>query len=169
MGAWRGFGKGFGGAGPGHFVYDIDRRLQLRTRSKGLLIPAFPLSVDCYADGLEADIEGGLAMPQDLEVRSQHFLKEMEQAVQVANREILNQRIPAITKENILPLSVSVARLRGQYLAEAFKLAASDAGEAPNEKEIQGLKFHREMYEEARLAYDALMHVIDRGYVELGE
>ncbi len=107
-------------------------------------------------------------MPQDLEVRSQHFLKEMEQAVQVANREILNQRIPAITKENILPLSISVARLRGQYLAEAFKLA-DDGGEAPNEKEIQGLKFHREMYEEARLAYDALMHVIDRGYVELGE
>ena len=108
-------------------------------------------------------------MPQDLEVRSQHFLKEMEQAVQVANREILNQRIPAITKENILPLSISVARLRGQYLAEAFKLAAADGGQAPNEKEIQGLKFHREMYEEARLAYDALMHVIDRGYVELGE
>ena len=108
-------------------------------------------------------------MPQDLEVRSQHFLKEMEQAVQVANRKILSQRIPAITKENILPLSISVARLRGQYLAEAFKLATTDAGDAPNEKEIEGLKFHREMYEEARLAYDALMHVIDRGYVELGE
>ncbi len=108
-------------------------------------------------------------MPQDLQVQSQHFLKEMEQAVQVANREILNQRIPAITKENILPLAVSVARLRGQYLAEAFKVAKNDAGEAPDNQEIKSLKDHREMYEEARLAYDALMHIFDRGYVELDE
>ena len=108
-------------------------------------------------------------MPQDLEVRAQHFLKEIEQAIQVANREILGNRIPAITKENILPLAVSVARLRGNYLAEAFKIAEADAGDAPPESEISTLKHHRERYEEARLAFESLIHVIDRGYVELGE
>ncbi len=108
-------------------------------------------------------------MPQDSEIRSQHFLKEMEQAIQVANQDILSQRLPSITKENILPLAVSVARLRGQYLAEAFRIAETDAGEAPKDEEIKALRFHREMYEEARLAFDALIHVIDRGYVELGE
>ncbi len=103
------------------------------------------------------------------EVKSQHFLKEMEQAIQVANREILSQRLPPITRKTILPLAISVARLRGQYLAEAFKIAQDDAGEVPGEKEIESLKRHRKMYEEAREAFDALIHVIDRGYVELGE
>ena len=108
-------------------------------------------------------------MPQDLEIRSQHFLKEMEQAIQLANREILSQRLPPITKENLLPLAISVARLRSQYLAEAFRIAEADAGEAPKEEEIKVLRFHREMYEEARLAFDSLIHVIDRGYVEMGK
>jgi len=108
-------------------------------------------------------------MPQDHEIRAQHFLKEIEQAIQVANREILGNRIPAITKENILPLAVSVARLRGNYLAEAFKIAKADAGDTIPESAISTLKHHREMYEETRLAFESLIHVIDRGYVELGE
>ena len=103
------------------------------------------------------------------EVKSQHFLKEMEQAIQVANREILSQRLPPITRETILPLAVSVARLRGQYLAEAFKIAQDNGGEVPGEAEIESLKRQRKMYEEAREAFDALIHVIDRGYVELGK
>ncbi|NQU61957.1 MAG: hypothetical protein HQ512_12570 [Rhodospirillales bacterium] len=108
-------------------------------------------------------------MPQDQEQRSQHFLKEIEQAIQVANREIMSQRIPAINKENILPLAISVARLRASYLAEAFEIAQNDKGEAPEDEEIKILKHRREMYEEARLAFEALIQVIDRGYVELGE
>ena len=32
------------------------------------------------------------------EVKSQHFLKEMEQAIQVANREILSQRLPPMVQ-----------------------------------------------------------------------
>ena len=106
-------------------------------------------------------------MPQNQDARNQHFLKEIEQAIQVANREILSQKIPPITKETILPLAVSVARLRGRYLAEAFKVAQNDQGDAPPDSEIETLKHHREMYEEARLAFDALITVIDRGYVEL--
>ena len=108
-------------------------------------------------------------MSQDHEIRAQHFLKEIEQAIQVANREILGNRIPAITKENILPLAVSVARLRGNYLAEAFKIAQADDGNGLPEAGISTLKHHREMYEETRLAFESLIHVIDRGYVELGE
>ncbi|MCH7486342.1 MAG: hypothetical protein IIC04_05075 [Proteobacteria bacterium] len=104
-------------------------------------------------------------MPQDDDARRQHFLKEIEQLVQVTNREILNQRIPPITRENILPLVVSVARLRGNYLAEAFRVA--DGGEAPALTEIQALKTHRETYEEAKTAFEALIHAIERGYVDL--
>jgi hypothetical protein len=108
-------------------------------------------------------------MPEHDEFRSQHLLKEIEQAIQVANREILSQFLPPITKENIMPLAKSVARLRGQYLAEAFKIAQSDSGESPNEDDIKTLRKNREMYQEAREAFEALTHVIERGYVELGE
>ncbi|NQV82552.1 MAG: hypothetical protein HQ494_01915 [Rhodospirillales bacterium] len=107
-------------------------------------------------------------MAEHHEFKSQHFLKEIEQAVQIANREILSKSLPPMTKENILPLAISVARLRGQYLAEAFKIAESDAGAAPSDEEISILKKNREMYEEAREAFEALIHVIERGYVELG-
>jgi len=88
--------------------------------------------------------------------KSQHFLKELELAIQITNREILNQRIPEITKENILPLAISVARLRGQYLAEGFKIAQATAGGAPGDSEISTLKHNREMYEEAKHAFEAL-------------
>ena len=108
-------------------------------------------------------------MTKDIETRNLHFLKEIEQAIQVANREILSQRIPPITKENILPLAISVARLRGNYLAEAFRIAEHDAGEAPAEDEIKALRHQREMYEEARLAFESLTHSLERGYLELGE
>lgn len=108
-------------------------------------------------------------MPISEDARRQHFLKEIEQLVLVTNREILNQRIPSITKENILPLAVSVARLRGNYLAEAFKVALTDGGETPAHSDIQVLKTHRELYEEAKAAFEALIHAIDRGYVALEE
>jgi len=108
-------------------------------------------------------------MAEHHEFKSQHFLKEVEQAIQVANREILSQSLPPITKDNILPLAISVARLRGQYLAEAFKISSSDGGNTPSEEEIIALKKNRETYEEARGAFEALIHVIERGYVELGE
>ena len=106
-------------------------------------------------------------MPQNEDARRQHFLKEVEQLVQITNREILSQRMPPITRENILPLAVSVARLRGNYLAEAFRVAKADAGEAPAGSEIQALKTHRETYEEAKGAFEALIHAIERGYVGL--
>ena len=51
-------------------------------------------------------------MPKNKGVRSQHFLMEIEQGIQIANQEILSDRIPAITKESIMPLAISVARLR---------------------------------------------------------
>ncbi|MBC8338310.1 MAG: hypothetical protein ISR51_05955 [Rhodospirillales bacterium] len=108
-------------------------------------------------------------MAEHHEFKSQHFLMEIEQAIQVANKEILSQSLPAMTKENILPLAISVARLRSQYLAEAFRIAESDGGDAPSEEEIATLKKNREMYEEAREAFESLIHVIERGYVELGE
>ena len=108
-------------------------------------------------------------MRKDQNPRYIHFLKEIEQAIQVANCEVLGNRLQPISKETILPLAISVAKLRGNYLAEAFRLSNDDKGEALNETAIKKLKRFREHYEEARLAFEALTHAIDRGYVELAD
>lgn len=106
-------------------------------------------------------------MPQNNGSNNTHFLKEIEQAIRVANCEVLAQRLQPINKDAILPLAVSVARLRGDYLAAAFRLAGTDQGEALKAEEIAELKAHRKAYEEARRAFEALTHAIDRGYVEV--
>ena len=106
-------------------------------------------------------------MPQSHDSRNTHFLKEIEQAIRVANCEVLGDRLKPINKETILPLAVSVARLRGDYLAEAFRLAGADKGKQLSDDEIAALKKHRLAYEEARRAFEALTHAINRGYVEL--
>ena len=97
------------------------------------------------------------------------FKRDMDQAIAVANREIIHPLIPDINRDSVLPLVLSVARLRGRYLQAAFDIAAKDHGDAPDQSEIEELRHHREMYEEARQAFDALMHAIERGYVDLAE
>lgn len=106
-------------------------------------------------------------MRQSHDSKHAHFLKEIEQAIRIANCEVLGERLKPITKDTILPLAVSVARLRGNYLAEAFRLAGADKGQALKDGDITSLKKHRQSYEEARRAFEALTHAIDRGYVEL--
>ena len=97
------------------------------------------------------------------------FKHNMDQAIALANREIIHPLIPKITRDSVLPLAVSVARLRGRYLQAAFEIAAKDHGDAPDNQEIDKFRRHREMYEEARQAFDALMQAIERGYVDLGD
>ncbi len=108
-------------------------------------------------------------MPKTRDSRHIHFLKEIEQAIRVANCEVLGKRLKPINKDTILPLAVSVAKLRSDYLAEAFRLAGADKGQALKEDEVALLKKHRLAYEEARRAFEALTHAIDRGYVELSD
>lgn len=95
------------------------------------------------------------------------FLNEVEQAIQFANREIINKRIPNLCKDDILTFAVSVGRLRAHYLEAAFKLAVNESGEPPNDDTIDELSHRRTMYEEARKAFDALNYAIERGYVDL--
>ena len=94
-----------------------------------------------------------------------HFRMEIESAIQHANREVLNPLLPPVNVNTVLPFAVAVAKLRGHYLRAAFKL--SEAKEAPVEAEIDNLKRHREAYDEARNAFEALMRAIDRGYIDL--
>ena len=99
--------------------------------------------------------------------KGKRFLMEMESAISAANREVIHKHIPAMSRESILPFAISVARLRARYLEAAFKFSEKEHGEALSDAEINELRRQREMYEEAREAFGALTHAIERGYVDL--
>jgi len=100
---------------------------------------------------------------------TQHFLMELEQGVRVANREIIHQHIPRLTRDSILALSVVVGKLRVRYLEAAFALCEKKGDLLPDEATIATLRQHREMFEEEREAYDALRVAIERSYIDIGD
>lgn len=99
--------------------------------------------------------------------KQKRFLMEIEQGIRETNKKIIHQRIPPVTAENFLPFANSVARLRARYLEAAFKFAEKDCGDPIDDTEVTELRRQRENYEEARSAFEALRHAIDRGYVDI--
>jgi len=108
-------------------------------------------------------------MPQDDEQKRQRFLKEIEQTIALANKEVIHERIPPISRESVMAFAISVSRLRARYLEAAFKITDKNASDPLGEAEISSMKRQRESYEEAREAFEALTHAIERGYVDLAE
>ncbi len=102
-------------------------------------------------------------------VDQKRFLSEIEHGIRLANREIIDKRIPSITKDSVLSFAVAVARLRANYLSAAFLIGANDKGETPTSETIAELKNAREQYEEARDAFEALRDAITKGYAALAE
>ena len=100
-------------------------------------------------------------------IEEKRFLAEIEQGIRFANREIIHQRIPSLTTQHILSFAVAVGRLRARYLEAAFKLGVHDSGEAPDKAEVEELRLRREMFEEARDAFEALREAIHKGYVDV--
>ncbi|MDP6573562.1 MAG: hypothetical protein QGI06_08640 [Rhodospirillales bacterium] len=95
------------------------------------------------------------------------FLGEIEQGVRLANREIIQAAIPDLTKDAILTLAVVVGRLRARYLKVAFGLSVNEEGEIPNTADIAEVRKRRENFEEARDAFEALRHAIEKGYTNV--
>ncbi|MDA0662590.1 MAG: hypothetical protein O3B08_07125 [Proteobacteria bacterium] len=108
-------------------------------------------------------------MPMDQTARQKRFLMEVEQGVRDTNQDVIHQRIPPVTAANFLPFANSVARLRARYLEAAFRFTAKHSDDPINDDEVAELRRHRELYEEARDAFEALRHAIDRGYVDIGD
>jgi hypothetical protein len=99
----------------------------------------------------------------------QAFFDELEQGVRVANREIIGAHIPELNKDKIHALAVMVGRLRASYLDLAFQMCAAGDGAAPEPTAIESLRKRRQMFEEARDAYEALRHAVERGYIDIPE
>ena len=97
------------------------------------------------------------------------FLGEVEQGIRLANREIIHSLIPALTRETFVSFAVAVGQLRAKYLEAAFKIATTEDGQhhLPSKPDIDALRLRREMFEEARIAFDALRDAIEKGYVDV--
>ncbi len=97
----------------------------------------------------------------------QIFFEELEHGIRTANREIIGARIPELNKDTIHGLAVMVGRLRASYLELAFKMCAAGDGTEPDASFVEGLRARRQMFEEARDAYEALRRAVERGYIEI--
>lgn len=95
------------------------------------------------------------------------FLNEIEQGIRIANREIIHARIPVLQKDTVLAFAVAIARLRAHYLEAAFHAAGVDKGEPLDQNQVSQLRTHREAYEEAKIAFEALRYAIEQGYVSI--
>lgn len=94
------------------------------------------------------------------------LLDEVEHGVREANRAVIGQRLPEVTRDGFLRLATVVARLRADYLNCALTLGRDTRGEVTAE-EVTRLARLRLAYDEARLAFEALERCVQRGYVDI--
>ena len=106
---------------------------------------------------------------QDEDSARKRFMIETEQAIRLANNEVIHQRIPPLTRDQVVSFAITVARLRARYLEAAFKISEKSQSEPMGDAEITSLERQRKSYEEARKAFEALTHAIERGYLGLAE
>ncbi|NQV47444.1 MAG: hypothetical protein HQ504_06640 [Rhodospirillaceae bacterium] len=95
----------------------------------------------------------------------QHFSKHVEQAIRVANREVINPVVDPLTEDKVISVAVEVAKRRAAYIEATLKMC-NPGGPQPSGDELRALRME---YEEAREAFGALMTTIERGYVDLPE
>lgn len=100
-------------------------------------------------------------------LKQKHFLGEVEQAIRFANTELIHKQIPILNKDTILAFAVQVGKLRANYLEAAFKVGLKESPEAPDDDVINDIKRKRELFEEARQAFEALRDAIEKGYVDI--
>jgi hypothetical protein len=99
--------------------------------------------------------------------RQQKFLHEVEQTIRAANRELIHARIPELNGESFARFAHLVARLRAEYLHAAFEVSRTEETGAEAVNRFARLREHREAFEEARSAFEALQRAIERGYVDI--
>ncbi|WP_439577729.1 hypothetical protein [Elioraea sp.] len=96
------------------------------------------------------------------------LLDEVEHGVREANRAVIGQRVPELTRDSFLRLATVVARLRAEYLAAALLLGKETRGAVTGE-EVSRLSTLRSAYDEARMAFEALERAVSRGYVDIAD
>jgi hypothetical protein len=93
----------------------------------------------------------------------QHFSQSIEQAIRLANREVLHPVVDPLTQARILAIAIEVAKRRAAYIGATLRLGSADES-SPTGEELR--KFRME-FEEARDGFTALMAAIERSYIDV--
>ena len=94
--------------------------------------------------------------------KHQHFAISIEQALRIANKEVINPIVGVLTTGRVVAVAVEVAKRRAAYIAATLRLGEAGVHH-PSGEELANL---RSAYEEGREAFSALMTSIERGYVD---
>jgi hypothetical protein len=105
----------------------------------------------------------------DHQIQNQKFTKVLENAIREVNHEVISPVLGPLSVEDILPIAVTVSKLRMRYLREAFDMVKHQSDGYLTQDEAARLRQYREVYEEALAAYRALEHAINRGYISIKE
>lgn len=95
--------------------------------------------------------------------KHRHFVNEIEQAIRMANREVLHPVVNGMTDKDVIAVAVEVAKRRSAYLKATLLLAHGDP-KKPSGSDLAAL---RGDYKESRDAFAELMHSIERGYIDV--
>jgi hypothetical protein len=93
----------------------------------------------------------------------QRFASIVEQAIRMANREVLHPVVDPLTDDKVLAVALHVAKRRADYISATLKLGSAKEDQ-PSSEELRELRIG---YHEARDAFAELMTSIERGYVDL--
>lgn len=103
-----------------------------------------------------------------MSLENKRLLIGLDRAMSEINRDTLNPLLNKLTPGDILPIMEMVAKARGHYLQELFKLSKISAeGRQLNSELVKELRFSRLIYNELLEAYKALDTAIERGYLDV--
>lgn len=101
-------------------------------------------------------------------IENKRLLIELERIMKEVNRETLNPLFSELTPGDILPIMEMVAKARGSYIKELFKLSKlSNQGQQLNAELVKDLRFSRLIFDELVEAYQALDIAIEHGYLDV--
>lgn len=106
-------------------------------------------------------------MTQDSPRTKNRFMMEMGHVIREVNHKVITAAIPELSIDAVMPLVMTVAERRAEYLSFALELSKDMSERHPSVSELQRLKLLRETYEEIVAAAKELEHCVDRGYIDL--
>jgi len=95
--------------------------------------------------------------------KHQYFSQSIEQAIRLANREVLHPVTDPLTQDKILSVAIEVAKRRSRYIEKILSLGKES--QEPSSGET--LKKYRIDFEEARDGFTALMTAIEHNYIDV--
>lgn len=103
----------------------------------------------------------------DPETKRHRLMLMLERHIRKINSEVINPEFPELKLEDLEPIIRMVARARGAYLKEVFKVTLAAGHKLPSSEQVDHLTEKREIFEELLAASKALETAIDRGYLDV--